>query len=523
MVEAPDKVPDEALGLRRRAARGMLINAVFLAGLTSLGLIKGFVVAGFLSRSDYGVWGLLVVTLGTLGWLKQIGVSDRYVQQSDDDQELAFQRAFTLEILFSGAFFVLAAAVVALTAVLYGRPGLLAPGFALLLTIPAYILQSPLWVFYKRMEFLRQRRLEVLEPLVGFVVTVGLAIAGAGYWSLIVGMVAGAWVGALAILRVAPYRPAFRYESGTVRQYLSFSWPLAVAGVGGIAVAQGSIIAGNAVLGLAGVGSIALASTIVLYTTQVDQIVSQTLYPAICAVSDKPDLLFESFVKSNRLGLMWGVPLGVAIALFMPDLVDFGLGARWRPAVALIQIFGLIAAADQIAFNWDDYYRARAETRPIAARQHRHDDRLPRHGDPPPDHRRPDRFRDRHGVRCRCRNHRSDCLPRSPLPVIRRPAPQHPGDPPDRPRSRRRPAAAPARRQPDGGSRDRGGGRFPRRDGRRDALPGAPAAPRGQGIPAQGAGTRGHQDRRHLTGSAPGVDTVLRVAVGDDKSVLGHV
>ena len=98
----PDKSPAEALGLRRRAARGMLINAVFLAGLTSLGLIKGFVVAAFLSRSDYGVWGLLVVTLGTLGWLKQIGVSDRYVQQRDDDQELAFQRAFTLEILFSG-------------------------------------------------------------------------------------------------------------------------------------------------------------------------------------------------------------------------------------------------------------------------------------------------------------------------------------------------------------------------------------------------------------------------------------
>ncbi|MEA2370288.1 MAG: hypothetical protein QOH12_682 [Solirubrobacteraceae bacterium] len=364
--DAPDRVPAEALGLRRRAARGMLINAVFLAGLTSLGLLKGFVVAAFLSRTDYGVWGLLVVTLGTLSWLKQIGVSDRYVQQDDDDQELAFQRAFTLEILFSGAFCVLAAVVVGLTAVLYGRAGLLAPGFALLLTIPAYILQSPLWVFYKRMEFLRQRRLEVLEPIVGFLVTVGLAIAGAGYWSLIVGMVAGAWIGALAILRAAPYRLAFRYEAGTVRQYISFSWPLALAGVGGIIVAQSSIIAGNAALGLAGVGSIALASSIVLYTTQVDQIVSQTLYPAICAVSDKPDLLFESFVKSNRLGLMWGVPLGVAIALFMPDLVDFGLGARWRPALALIQIFGLIAAADQIAFNWDDYYRARADTRPIA-------------------------------------------------------------------------------------------------------------------------------------------------------------
>jgi O-antigen/teichoic acid export membrane protein len=362
----PDKVPAEALGLRSRAARGMLINAVFLGGLTSLGLIKGFVVAAFLSRSDYGVWGLLVVTLGTLGWLKQIGVSDRYVQQRDDDQELAFQRAFTLEILFSGAFLLLAAIVVALTAVLYGRPQLLAPGFALLLTIPAYILQSPLWVFYRRMEFLRQRRLEVLEPIVGFVVTVALAIAGAGSWSLIVGMVSGAWAGSLAILRASPYRLAWRYESGTVRQYVSFSWPLALAGVGGIIVAQGSIIAGTAVLGLAGVGSITLASSIVLYTTQVDQIVSQTLYPAICKVADQPALLFESFAKANRLGLMWGVPLGVAIALFMPDLVDFGLGARWRPALALIQIFGLIAALDQIGANWDDYYRARADTRPIA-------------------------------------------------------------------------------------------------------------------------------------------------------------
>jgi O-antigen/teichoic acid export membrane protein len=364
--EVPDKVPAEALGLRRRAARGMLINAVFLAGLTSLGLIKGFVVAAFLSRGDYGVWGLLVVTLGTLGWLKQIGVSDRYVQQQDDDQELAFQRAFTLEILFSGAFLLLAALVVGLTAFLYGRAALLGPGLALLLTVPAYILQSPLWVFYKRMEFMRQRRLEVLEPVVGFVVTVALAVLGAGYWSLVVGMVAGAWAGALAILKASPYRLAFRYESGTVRQYVSFSWPLAVAGVGGIVVAQSSIVAGSAVLGLAGVGSITLASSIVLYTTQVDQIVSQTLYPAICAVADKPALLFESFAKSNRLGLMWGVPLGVAIALFTPDLIDFGLGARWHPALALIQIFGLIAAADQIGFNWDDYYRARADTRPIA-------------------------------------------------------------------------------------------------------------------------------------------------------------
>ena len=353
-------------GLRHRAARGTLINAGFLAALTSLGLIKGFAVAGFLSRRDYGVWGVLVVTLGTLGWLKQVGIGDRYLQQQDDDQELAFQRAFTLELLISAGFFVLALGVVGLMVVVYGRIELLAPGLAVIMIIPALVLQSPLWVFWRRLEFVRQRSLEAIDPIVEFVVTVGLAAAGAGYWSLVAGLLAGNYASALAIVRASPYRLAFRYDRGTLRQYVSFSWPLVAAGAGGIVVAQSSVLVGNAALGLAGVGSIALASSIALYTTQVDQIVTTTLYPAICAVRDRADLLYESFVKSNRLGLMWGVPLGAGIALFAPDLVRFGLGAHWRPAIGLLQAFGLVAAVDQLGYNWDAYYRARGDTRPIA-------------------------------------------------------------------------------------------------------------------------------------------------------------
>jgi O-antigen/teichoic acid export membrane protein len=353
-------------GLRERAVRGTLINAGFLAALTSLGLLKGFAVAGFLSRRDYGVWGVLVVTLGTLGWLKQVGIGDRYVQQQDADQELAFQRAFTLELMISAGFFLLALVAVGLMTVVYARPELLAPGLAVIMIIPALVLQSPLWVFWRRLEFVRQRSLEAIDPVVEFVVTVGLAAAGAGYWSLVIGLLAGNYASALAIVRASPYRLALRYDPGTLRQYVRFSWPLVAAGAGGIVVAQSSVLVGNAALGLAGVGSIALASSVALYTTQVDQIITATLYPAICEVRDKLDLLFESFVKSNRLGLMWGVPLGVGIGLFAPDLVHFGLGAHWEPAVGLLQVFGIVAAVDQLGYNWDAYYRARGDTRPIA-------------------------------------------------------------------------------------------------------------------------------------------------------------
>jgi PST family polysaccharide transporter len=98
----------------------------------------------------------------------------------------------------------------------------------------------------------------------------------------------------------------------------------------------------------------------------VDNIVTGTLYPALCAVADRTDLLAESFVKSNRLALMWAMPFGFGLTLFAPDIVHFLIGEEWRPATVLLQAFGATAAIGHLGFNWDAYFRARGDTRPMA-------------------------------------------------------------------------------------------------------------------------------------------------------------
>jgi PST family polysaccharide transporter len=353
--------------LREHTAQGTIINAGFLIALTTLGLIKGFVVAKFLSLGDYGIWGILIVGLGTLGWLKGSAISDKFVQQDEADQELAFQRAFTLELMLIGAFVALIVIVVPLLALVYNQPRVIAPGLAVaFLLLPALALQSPLWIFYRRMEFARQRSLQAIDPVTSFVVTIALAAAGLGYWSLVIGAIVGAIAAAAVSVRALPYKLALRYDPGALREYFSFSWPIFLSGLAGVVLAQGSLLVGNAVLGLGAVGVITLASAITGYVDQLDDIITTTLYPAICAVRDRTDLLFESFVKSNRLTLMWGMPFGLALTLFAPDLVRFGLGHKWDPAVRLIQIFGLIGASHHVGFNWSAFYRARGDTRPIA-------------------------------------------------------------------------------------------------------------------------------------------------------------
>jgi O-antigen/teichoic acid export membrane protein len=368
-VELPASIEPEQVGaptMRGRAARGALINAAFLVGLGTMNVLRSVIVAGLVSRGDFGVWSIVLLALGLLVAVKQVAVSDKFIQQQAADQELAFQRAFTLELGAGLGLAAVMAAFAPLLGVVYGRPELVAPALVLALMMVGTSLQAPIWIFYRNLDFLRQRILLAVEPLVGFAVTIALAASGYGYWSLVVGAVAGALAGAAVALASSPYPLALRFDRVTLRDYVTFSWPLILASVAVLVMAQLAVFVGNLTLGLAGAGAIGLAATISAYTDKVDDVITDTIYPVICRIRDRADVMFEAFVKSNRLSLMWGVPFGIGLTLFAADLIDFGIGDKWSSALFLFQVLGVNAALHHIGFNWTAFYRARGDTRPIA-------------------------------------------------------------------------------------------------------------------------------------------------------------
>ncbi len=352
-------------GLRRHAARGTIVNSAFQLGLAGLGLLRRFIVAAFLTRAEFGLWGVIVVTVLTLLWLKQIGVADKFVQQNEPDQEVAFQKAFTIELGMSLAFLALVVVALPIYGLAYGTPKIILPGLVLSLTVPLTAFESPIWIPYRRMNFVRQRTLSAVDPVTAFVATVALAAAGAGYWSLVLGAVLGSLAGGAVATATCPYKLRWRYDRGTLGEYASFSWPLMGLSLSNMVVIQGALLVANRAVGLAGIGAIGLASSIANFADGADGIISQTLYPAVCAVSERREKLFEAFVKSNRLALIWGMPFGVGLALFAPDLVRYTLGERWAPATGLIAASGLIAGFSQIGFNYSIFLRAVNRTRPM--------------------------------------------------------------------------------------------------------------------------------------------------------------
>ena len=352
--------------MRTRAARGTMVNAAFMVAVSGLGLVQGVVIARLLPTDVYGLWGLLMAAFMTLLMLGSVGVDDKYIQQDDADQQRAFEIAFTLQLLVGAIFAVVVLVGMPLFAVIYGQPAMIGPGIALAAALPALAFQMPLWIHYRRMDFVRQRLLGVVDPVVTFAATVALALAGLGLWALVLGALAGSWVAAGVMVATSPYRLRWRFDRGALREYRRFSVPLFLGAVSTVLLIQGPVIVGSRVLGLAAVAGIALAATISQFANRVENLLTESMYPAICRAKDRPEVLFEAFWKSNRLALLWAAPLGVAAALFAGDFVHYVIGEKWRFAVPLIAAYGLIAVVDQIGFNWTAFFRAVDDTRPVA-------------------------------------------------------------------------------------------------------------------------------------------------------------
>jgi O-antigen/teichoic acid export membrane protein len=352
--------------LRRRTARGGVLNAVFLGGGEGLALLQGLIVTALLGPIAIGLYGIVTTTAMTIAQLRRIGIDEAFVQQSAERQDVEFRRAFGVELGVGLAGSLLVAALAPLVALVYGDDRLLALTLAVAYLPLAFSLQAPQWVFFRRMDFLRVRLLQFAIPLVTFLVTVPLAIATDSVWALVIGPACGNAVAIVAGVAISPYplRPIF--DRAAARRYLAFSWPIFATALAVLVVQQGQILAFALEDGLAAAGFVTLAFTLTRYADRADQIVATTIYPAICAVVDRADTQRRMFLAASRLTLIWALPFCAALILFSPDLVDLVLGDEWEPAVLLIQGLAGAAAIQQVGYVWFSFYRARAETAPQA-------------------------------------------------------------------------------------------------------------------------------------------------------------
>ena len=214
-----DPLPPE--GRRRRAARGAVINSVFVVGLGGLNLVKSLIVVGFISASEFGVWSIVVLALYLVIAVKAVAVADKYIQQDEADQELAFRKAITLELSSAGSAGRWLALAGAAAVAGLRRDELIGAGARAALVLPGLALQAPIWIFYRRMDFLRQRLLIAVDPIGRLRGDDRARGRRARLLGLVLGVVAGAWAARCARARASPVSLPLRFDRAALREYLA--------------------------------------------------------------------------------------------------------------------------------------------------------------------------------------------------------------------------------------------------------------------------------------------------------------
>src|SRR5215204_1750613 len=181
----------ESPGLRARTARGGVVNAAFLSGAELLVLFQGLLATALLGPGAIGLYGIVTTTAMTIVALRRVGIDEAFVQQEAADEEAEFQRAFTVELGLDVIAALVIAACAPVLALLYDDDRLLPLTLAVAYLPIAFALQSPQWVFFRRMDYLRLRVLQAIVPLGTVLVATPLLIAGVGVWALVIGPAVG--------------------------------------------------------------------------------------------------------------------------------------------------------------------------------------------------------------------------------------------------------------------------------------------------------------------------------------------
>ena len=302
------------------------------------------VVARLLEPTDYGVVGMATLFLGLVTLVNEFGFGAAIIAHRGLSADQRAQINGFAALLGVVAYALCGAAAVPL-AMFFGTPELrsvvvvmsIPIVFGALRTVPTSLLERDL-------RFKLLAGIETIQVCFQAFVVVALALAGFGYWALILGSVVGAVVSTALILT---YRPSgFSWpRPASIRGALVFSNRVLVSRVAWYVQSNADFLVAGRVLGQAALGVYTLAWTIA--SAPVDKItalVTRVAFPVFASIQDDAAALRRYLLNLTEGLAVLTFAAGAGLALVADDLGRVVLGSKWEAAIAPLRLLALLSA-----------------------------------------------------------------------------------------------------------------------------------------------------------------------------------
>lgn len=341
------------------------LGAVSWQGLSTiigkiLVLISTTILARLLSPEHFGTVALALVVITYLDVITDLGMGQALVFLPADRK--SNDAALGLSLLVSGALTLMAVAAAPLVADFFDRPDI--AGLVRVLSISLFLGatgQVPDALLRKGLDFRRRVLVNLAQSAGQGLVSVALALAGAGPWAIAYGYLAGYVARSVMGWWLIDYRPGLRFwriSRSAARPLVKFGLPVTAQMLLVSFIFNIDYLIVGKVLGSEALGYYTLAFRIPqVGIISVFYIVSAVAFPLFSRAREDPRRLRRGFLRSTRLTTSFGMGMGVGLAVVAPMLVHVLFGRKWEPAIAPLQAIALYASFRSLGNGAGDVYK----------------------------------------------------------------------------------------------------------------------------------------------------------------------
>ena len=185
--------------------------------------------------------------------------------------------------------------------------------------------------------------LDVVSLLANVSVALSLAIAGAGFWALLLGTMAANVALTIGVWVVSDFRPAFSFQLAHLRSVAGFSLNLSGYRFINFFAAQGDRFIVGTFISTEALGFYSQANRLVRYPLDTATFVyRRVLVPAMSKDQDNDAKVRMAFLRSTGVIAVAVVPFTLTAAVLAEPLILALPGEKWLPAVPLIRLLAVV-------------------------------------------------------------------------------------------------------------------------------------------------------------------------------------
>jgi lipopolysaccharide exporter len=345
--DGPERVDLNDADLDRRIVRGSAWVGLSYGGSHVASLLAVLVLARLLEPSAFGLVALAWAFMMVAAHLQGAGVSTALVYRRLPLEDAAGS-AFVFSLASSLVLYAATFAAAPLAARAFDTPELTAVLRVLALALVLRGLgAAPYALLERRMDFRARGKCELIGALAQVAVSVSLAVAGAGVWSLVLGSLAAAAVQSTIGWLVAPFRPDPRRASaGVICDLVRYGRFVSGTNLVNLLTTTLDNLVVGRVLGPAALGLYSVAYRLAdAPSTVMAHIAGGPMLAVFSLLQDDVARARRAFVHQLQRVALLALPASVVLAVAAEPVVLGLLGERWAGAVTALRIlavYGLV-------------------------------------------------------------------------------------------------------------------------------------------------------------------------------------